>query len=305
MITADDPLYLNEILVDLGIDLNYKQLSTGSFHGEINVKEKGGVIFFHESQSTKLEIEGTVDENAYYFLLDDLAQDGLQFNGIASKPNTITLYSPGAELLCTTSKPVESTQILIPQKILRHKINSRLQSDNWGINDINRLNIGFHCHQQLKEAIDNIIKTGIGSDKAIIDCLVEYIIQPQTIDLTKGIGRPQKSNFHVYTMAIDYIHAHLDTHISIEALCNHACLSQRQLDRIFNQHAHTSIKRYIGLCKLNAIRNNLLRSYREETTIQHEASKYSIKHMSRFSKNYFNLFGEYPLETLCKQRSVA
>lgn len=100
---------------------------------------------------------------------------------------------------------------------------------------------------------------------------------------------------------IDYIQAHLDQPLAIEALVTVAGCSRRSLEQAFKHNLGTSIGRYIKDARLKALRNLLLKD-QVQMPLAELAHRWGFAHPSHFTAAYKEAFGETPSKTLSRQR---
>lgn len=97
--------------------------------------------------------------------------------------------------------------------------------------------------------------------------------------------------------ARDYIHAHLDQALSLDAIARDACVSRRTLEGAFKRHFGISPLAYARHQRLLAVRA-ALRDPGRELSVTQVALAHGFVHMSRFAAQYRETFGVSPSETL-------
>ena len=103
-----------------------------------------------------------------------------------------------------------------------------------------------------------------------------------------------------FSNMIDFIHDNLPQVTSVNQICEETGVPERTTRRLFMKKYGVSPKRFLSTLRLNEVRK-LLKSNAEDSYIFQVASEYNFWHMGQFSKDYKNLFGELPSETLRKQ----
>ncbi len=101
--------------------------------------------------------------------------------------------------------------------------------------------------------------------------------------------------------ARDYIHAHLDQALSLQAIARHACVSARTLEAAFQRHCGISPLAYARQQRLLAVRA-ALREGDASTSVTEVAMAHGFVHMSRFATQYRRMFGTTPSDTLRRSR---
>jgi AraC-like DNA-binding protein len=98
----------------------------------------------------------------------------------------------------------------------------------------------------------------------------------------------------------DWILSRLEEPISRADLCEVSGLHVRTLTRAFQLAHGMGPMQFIRQQRLDAIRQVLLCSGREETTVTRVAEDFGMRHLGRFSHDYRQRFGERPIDTLSR-----
>lgn len=101
--------------------------------------------------------------------------------------------------------------------------------------------------------------------------------------------------------AVDFIHAHLDQPLCISQLVAIGGASRRSLEQAFQRSLGTSPQRYIQRCRLEAIRELLLRHQPGELQLSELAYRWGFAQPSHFTTAYKQAFGELPSQTLARR----
>ncbi|MCB1667512.1 MAG: AraC family transcriptional regulator [Porticoccaceae bacterium] len=103
--------------------------------------------------------------------------------------------------------------------------------------------------------------------------------------------------------ALEYIDHHLLEDISIDDILDRALIGERLLYKYFHDHLKTTPQAYIKSLRLHKIRNELISGDPNSTRVTDLALSFGFSHLGRFSKQYRDVFGELPSETLRKRSS--
>jgi len=125
-----------------------------------------------------------------------------------------------------------------------------------------------------------------------VDCLGSTLSDKKELDLTHW-----KMN-HV----IEYIHANISNLSSLHQVSRGTQIPERTIRRLINNKFQISPKQYLNKLRLNDVRKGLLND-QCNSSIYQVASDFNFWHMGQFSKDYKNLFGELPSETVRKRHS--
>ena len=101
--------------------------------------------------------------------------------------------------------------------------------------------------------------------------------------------------------AIEYIHGHLDSAVTLADIVKASRVSGRSLFQHFRETAGVSPMRFVRNARLERVRADLQRADSAETVTQ-IAARWGFTHMGRFSGQYRKRFGETPSETSGNRR---
>ncbi len=101
---------------------------------------------------------------------------------------------------------------------------------------------------------------------------------------------------------VGYIFANLDKDIGLPRLTEVSGVSARTLQNAFARHFGKGPITFVKQAKLHRVREELQSSTPADTTVTRVAMKWGFYHASNFSRNYSNLFGELPIQTLRNRR---
>jgi len=119
-----------------------------------------------------------------------------------------------------------------------------------------------------------------------------------------GEGRlPLVGQAKIVHAARDYIRQHLTSAISVDDIANATDTSPRTLFRAFSDVLGDTPHDYVRRLRLHGIRRALLST--ETITVSLAAQNWGMAgDLGRLSKNYRELFGEYPSSTLAFARTL-
>lgn len=94
-----------------------------------------------------------------------------------------------------------------------------------------------------------------------------------------------------------FLRAQLDRSFDSRSLAVLLGIGERRVERLFNEAYGLSPSRWHHIARLNAARHALMRAGGGER-VTDIASRFGFAHLSRFSSEYRQIFGEYPRDTL-------
>ncbi|HJV25282.1 MAG TPA: helix-turn-helix domain-containing protein [Aromatoleum sp.] len=115
-------------------------------------------------------------------------------------------------------------------------------------------------------------------------------------------SRPEGSHVEVVRRARELVSAHQDDPPSIRELCLALGVSRRWLQLSFNAVLQMSPLAYLRAMRLDRARR-MLASGATGVQVKNAVEAYGFWHLSRFSRDYRDLFGELPSETLQRARA--
>ena len=139
----------------------------------------------------------------------------------------------------------------------------------------------------------------LGVGRRMLSALVcHYARLPDAGGRTQPVGQAR-----IVQEAREYIRQHLASAISIEDLATATHTSPRTLFRAFSEVLGDTPRDYVRRLRLHRIRRELLSS--ETMTVSLAAQNWGMAgDLGRVSKNYRDLFGEYPSSTLAFARAL-
>lgn len=148
---------------------------------------------------------------------------------------------------------------------------------------------------QIKEL--NIKELNYLIEIELVDDLLDCLISSYENKVNPVLSHQKFNN------AIDYIQENLNEIISVSQVSQFVNIPERTLRYNFEKKYNISPKDFIQNLRLNAVKKRL--SGNLKTPIIYKiASEYNFWHMSCFSRDYKNLFGELPSETLKKNKQT-
>lgn len=103
------------------------------------------------------------------------------------------------------------------------------------------------------------------------------------------------------TRMLTQVAEQLDAPPSIEALARAQGISTRYVQQLFRRYLGLTPKQYIRSLRLSVVRRDLKLFQARRGVVTEVASAYGFDHLGQFSRDYKNLFGELPNETLARQ----
>ncbi|QKI89490.1 helix-turn-helix domain-containing protein [Thiomicrorhabdus xiamenensis] len=286
----------------------YDQISNGKFFGRIEKVESGGMHFFSEYTSHTLHQDCQIWQNAVWFGIPQLNQDICRINGQIIEQNAIA---------CRNSK--SSFELITPENftiygiVLEEKLLQRL-SDKQGINLIENAHLGiqeqFRVNSEQNYLLQSILSRLTHPQDSQVDQRIplDFLTNALLSALPQELSREYSCtpSYKQRKLVVDRVRDYLsqcrdDQPISMQELCEIACVSRRTLQYSFETILGCSPLKFLRALRLNQVRRKL-KSSQEDETIADIASYWGFWHAGQFSRDYKLLFGESPSQTLAKAK---
>jgi len=98
--------------------------------------------------------------------------------------------------------------------------------------------------------------------------------------------------------ALEFIKSNAHKAPRIYNVCQAASVTERTLQFAFRDYFGVTPKQYLDSYRLNAVRRELHLADPSNSKVRQISAHWGFWHMSKFSRDYYNLFGELPSETL-------
>jgi AraC family transcriptional regulator, ethanolamine operon transcriptional activator len=111
-------------------------------------------------------------------------------------------------------------------------------------------------------------------------------------------GRHAIPRRQIICLAMDFIDQHEGDYLSVEQLASAAGVSERTLRDAFQHYFGLAPVRYLNRRALHQVRSALQAADPSVATVTKVATEFGVWELGRFARDYRNLFGELPSETL-------
>ena len=134
---------------------------------------------------------------------------------------------------------------------------------------------------------------------AALDCLAPAAPYPGLADNTHS--RRQASHAKLVHDAVERLEAGTaDDHVQVGDVAEAVAVSERTLRNAFSEYTGVSPARYMKLRRLHRVHHALRNATPAENTVTQLESRFGVWEFGRFAREYRELFGELPSETLAK-----
>ena len=136
-------------------------------------------------------------------------------------------------------------------------------------------------------------------DELIVALLNASLAETTTVDKSEPAQRSR-----AVAKAMAYISDNRGESATVRDLCDNTGVALRTLNRAFRERFGIGPKAYLIRQRLSSVRAALLHAP-ADTLIADIANHWGFWHMGQFAKDYKEMFGELPSETLSQSRAVA
>lgn len=285
-----------------GWSLHYNQFTQGKFNGQLTVLELEGVQLIRERTTQALLKEGQAVKNqlftfplytpsdAFYCAGHHIHRESLlvaQSNSLPElrAPEAVDLLLISVERACfpTIFDDFDERTLRAPRlfPLVNHDnlLRWRILSDSLEVNESNNSNPSLLTFAAVRQAIK--------------DTILIYI--SEMIEPDSAIALTYNAKKRIVDRAREYMIAHCDSPPSILDVCKYAGASRRKLQYCFQETLGINPISYLRVLRLNGAHHDLLEG---AITVQDTACRWGFWHLSRFAKDYRQLFGENPSTTL-------
>ena len=140
---------------------------------------------------------------------------------------------------------------------------------------------------------------------------ISYLLTNLIDDLISNrIGLQSANKFNInkkklISQFIDYVKIHVDGELKLVDISENLQINIRTLQRSCQDYLGLSPHQYIQILRINLLKEYLNSKQPGQLTIKEAAYTYGFTNLGRMASVYYNLFNEYPLQTLNKKPLVS
>lgn len=293
------------------LDQRYDQLSGGAFVGGLEYVTLGRLTLFRESLGQSVHQTGGAPADSLTFASACELSGNALWNGHSVGVDAMVAFVPGREFDLRTPHHAVCVGISIERQPSTDDAFERVWEQLELVGDVwSSSGIEHRCFNRLvTHALDTISATpklwnacAVGEQLTdeLLGAVLEWQMQGDT-----GWQKTRGSRYaSIARQARALMLERIAEPISIQVLCDIVGCSRRALQYAFNSVYGVGPVAYLRALRLNAVRREL-QWPQSGTTVLDEASKRGFWHFSRFAREYAQLFGEKPSQTLARGRNMA
>jgi AraC family ethanolamine operon transcriptional activator len=294
-----------------GWDHRLEQLDRGRFTGRISFAAFEGVQLFDVEFDRRIYARGSLPPNCYVISPVHEANLGAVWRGRLLRPGSLNITRPGDLMEHRTSPTYRNTSLVVEAALL-HRIASDLGyeaviplfSERQGL-EIDPSSC-LALSRQIGEELASLSPAGPGlsptpDGKAVIHRLLRRLFASASSG--RSLEPPERGwhrRAHLVRSVEEYLRAHTDRAITIQALCSRFDISERTLHYAFREVTGLSPKAYLKARRLNQLRRDLKEADPRCDTIGAIAARWGFTHPGELAADYNRMFGELPSRTLSR-----
>lgn len=294
-----------------GYGQSYQQISRGPFSGTFTTYDMDAELsLFFESTNQVLYQNAMVPRHYYAIGLLMNTDRTLVLNNEPFPKGSAFILPPGSEMEGISSPDMKICIIHVSCDLLKHALQSQYE-DQILINPEYIPYILISNEKDTRPLVSLLEDFQTGADNthlslqsanqlaALKDTLLEticsvFILKDDRGRMNSGL-RTRNKHHRLFHNTLDLIEGNICEELTVGNLCEELAVSRRTLEYVFNENIKMSPARYIRAFRLNNIRREILSM--DHKNLGDIAAKWGIWHLGRFSRDYYQLFGELPSAT--------
>lgn len=293
-------------------DCEYRQLTPGSYRGEITAAGFNETIVLKERHSQSVIVSGSGPVDDYLFCISPDKPAARRFQGKQPGELDLILLQPGAVVDYVFESNTDLAYVQLP------RLQTRLICMAAGIDvrqlDQHVLRADPLARQRLVQAMYLALEPILSTDPALVrarSVTTEQRVLGALADVLSTVGSSNVSSDRLKganaTPALarrvrDCMDASLDEPLQMIDLCGELHCKLRTLHYAFTSYFGVPPSAYHKKTRMNSARRALLDADPDATTVTNIATQYGFWHLGRFSVDYKRMFGELPSQTLATNK---
>ncbi|MDY7021998.1 MAG: helix-turn-helix domain-containing protein [Cyanobacteriota bacterium] len=289
------------------LDIKSTQLTKGKFHVSLSVLESQNITVLQSHTAPKLYIKGGKSTDLIRFCFLTNSNDQVISHGDLIDYNYIVGFDATRDTNLVLPEKTKFGQIYIPQKTLYTYIEN-MQREDLNDNFFKRnyirpcSNYMYELRRYFQQILDLINTESQLSEEIETLNFIEQDLIPLLIDTLRPSEKPYKSirrfkRIEMVKKTEEYMYDHVDCPITLKDLCDAVGYSYRTLMYGFQDLFGMGVMSYLKIHRLNGV-YRALKHADPDDMVMRIASHWGFWSMGHFSRDYKQMFGESPSETL-------
>ncbi|MEL0655550.1 helix-turn-helix domain-containing protein [Pseudoalteromonas issachenkonii] len=278
----------------------YDQTSDGSFYGCIEETDYANIHVFKEYTERALRQQCNIAPNSVWLGIPCLSQQS-KINGLGVASNQFMCRTSDNDFELITPEQFNIYGLVIDWNSIEYM--AQLQGvtlKNLASAQSARLSVSNSSLQTARQIINSmVVGKGFGlkteSQQDMLNMLALHLLQADNPQ--QNIAPSYKHRKAVVDKVKYYVATNPQNPITITELCELAFVSRRTLQYSFESILGINPLRFLRLTRLNNVRRELKKS-NQDKPISVIAANWGFWHAGQFAKDYTQLFGENPSQTV-------
>ncbi len=294
----------------------YDQVSCGKFDGYFAEAWFDKVQVLREWTKPSVRQQGRAENESLTIVVPiSMSKPGL-FCGHQFTSDSIIAFSSDQDFSFVAPADCDIVATAIPQSCLAQfdEDDSRINKDlRYGSAPI-VLNPSKLCLHEIRSLLMQLVNGRnkyphphiIDNDHAAIkDVILDKVSSTLVSSVPSTLPRPSfKARSYIVGKVVEYSISRIPDVPSISEMCRHVGTNRRLLNLCFHDVLGIRPLTYVRYLRLNGFKRDLIASYGDSVLIGDIAARWGFWHLSRLAKEYRELFGVLPSETLrCSRKT--
>jgi AraC family ethanolamine operon transcriptional activator len=298
-----------------GWDHQYQQVGPGDFCGSLLFTQKDSLQILRNRWERAIHYRGAVPKETVGLALTMTQSGQAYWMGAPVAFDDVILQRAGVEADYISGSLWDSIVLAIPEAELAQHIAIITQDDPENIltgQNVVRLDpqkaaqLRHYFTVYLRAVKQCLAKPGAATDlpemaTLPVELLAQALAESRALPTEKCSPARQR---HVIRTIEAFDQQNKGLPLRIGRLSQITGLSSRTLQRIFNDQTGMSPLYYLKYHRLNGVRRKLRETHRDSALVNQIAYQFGFNHLSQFSRDYKQLFGELPSHTLTRSTAI-
>jgi AraC family ethanolamine operon transcriptional activator len=296
-------------------DLNITQLNRGKFQGSFYGITSGGLQLVQVQINCRILAVGAKPIDSWIFAVPLLPVASLSVTHAVKLPQTNCIFGFDDQReinLLTPSSGYHLALVIVSKALFRHYAAT---AGRYDLDDAfmrrNMIQVGSQPYSSLVSYLQEVFcvaqhqPTFLQSASAahiLEKDLLPLLIQALNVPLENPKLRPSRRAELVATTQL-LMAANLQNPITLDDICQTVCASKRALNYGFQEIFAMAPMAFLKVQRLNGIHRALLAADPSQHTVAQLAKEWGFWSMGHFARDYKQLFGEGPSQTLAREAS--
>lgn len=296
---------LNSVFLVQGLEV--AQLTSGSFEGSLTTVYINGIQLVRLATNSKIYALGAKSSDEVIFCVS-LATPShpLVSHKQALAQQTLFGFDPTGEVDLIIPEALPIVTVTVPLAMLQHYLHE-VERDDLNANYFrqNTIQVADQQLSDLRAYLNQIFYLAeanpgflVQSPALITGDLLPLLVNCFSADVCPNVSAHPFRRSVIVQEAEDFMLANLDQPLTLEAVCIAIKTSKSALSYGFRDIFGLSPMVYLKTVRLNGVRRALKIADPTTATVLGIANRYGFWHMGHFSRDYRQMFGESPSDTL-------